>query len=305
MESGRVLVILKSYLGDGVLVTPLLRALNVKPLAVYSTPVVHSLIRQPSFTFQPIESRRTDNLAGLIREAKRLRHGRFESAVIVNRSFRSALLARLARIPRRIGHATDARSALLTDPIPYGPTEPEVESYMRLGDALGLRDSSPTPRLWVSESERAEGRSTLGAARIGIQPGASYPAKTIPAQAVKDLARWAWSQGEAIALLGGSDEVEFARTFSAEGSTINLVGKMSLRQTMGVVSNLSVLVGGDTGLLHVGAGLNTPTVTAFSVTSPEKWGHNEPPHQWVQAPDRDMSQLQGSTLIQAVERALA
>lgn len=298
-------MILKSYLGDGVLVTPLLRAMDGHSFSIYSTPIVHSLIRQPSIKFQPIESRRTDNIAGLIREAKRLRHGRFGTALIVNRSFRSALLARLARIPKRVGHATDARRALLTDPVPYGATEPEIESYARLGEALGLDVTSRRPSLWVSELERAEGAKTLGDARIGIQPGARYPAKTLPAKAVREVAEWAWNRGEAIALLGGSDETSFASAFVQDGPTVNLVGKMSLRQTMGVVSNLAVLVGGDTGLLHVGAGLATPTVTAFSVTSPEKWGHRHAPHQLVLAPEKDMANLSGATLVQAIERAMA
>lgn len=303
MSADRVLVLLKSYLGDAVMATSLLRSLRVCDLTVFGPAIVHDLLRSPDHQYRPLVSDRIKGLGPLIREAKNLRAMKFKAAIMVNRSFRTALLTRFAGVPQRIGHATEGRTWLLTDPIPYSETEPESKSYADLAGPLGIQITDLTPRLWVSDAERAEGRRMLASATVAIQPGARYPAKTVPPAVLTELARRFLDEGLGVALIGGREEAAAATRFP--GECINLIGSLPLRGSMGAVSQLKVLVGGDTGMMHVAAGVGCPTVTAFGPTPSDKWGHHNAPHQIVRAEGGNIQNITSDQLWEAALRAMA
>ena len=76
-----------------------------------------------------------------------LRRKRFDAAILLPNSFRAALEARLAGIPRRIGYDRDRRGFLLTDriqPPKPGETPPhERFYYLELLRRAGILDALP------------------------------------------------------------------------------------------------------------------------------------------------------------------
>lgn len=307
MRSESSLIVLKNYLGDAVMATPLLRTLSAnydRPLTLAAKPV-REVLAGPSLNLEFAEPRNLREIANMILQVRELRSRHILAAFLVNRSFRSALAVRLAGIPVRVGHATEGRRLLLTHPLPYNLDDPEAKSYADLAEAVGLHVPDLTPHLDVSDAERAEGAATLQGATIGFQPGARYPTKQVPLPVMVETAARLAGEGKRIAILGGPDERMAAETFLREykGEAVNLVGQCSLRQTMGVLSALSVIVGGDTGVMHLAAGLGCPTVTVFGPTPAKKWGHFEPPHQVIQAPNGDVQLTSSEELIEAALRA--
>ena len=85
---------------------------------------------------------------------------------------------------------------------------------------------------------------------------------------------------------------------------VDLIGACTIRQTMSALASVRLAIGGDTGVMHLAAGLGVPTVTAFGPTPAVKWGHHYAPHQVLQAPAQDLAQLDSRTLIQAALQAL-
>jgi heptosyltransferase II len=55
---------------------------------------------------------------------------------------------------------------------------------------------------------------------------------------------------------------------SAEGHGINLVGKTSLKEAMEILSMAKLVVTNDSGLMHVAAAFNLPTIAIFGSSSP-------------------------------------
>src|ERR1700682_6278970 len=110
---------MKGYLGDAVLAAPLLQALSLNELTIRAPEIVHTILKSPSWSYQALHAEPFRGVASLFREAQKLRAHPFNAAILINRSFPSALLAKIARIPVRIGHATEGRSRLLTNPVPY------------------------------------------------------------------------------------------------------------------------------------------------------------------------------------------
>src|ERR1051326_2212664 len=114
-----LLVAQTSFLGDGVLTTPLRAALRrcVAPrrLAVLVRPeAVPLLAGHPDVDQVLVDDKRGRDrgLGGLVRTARRLRHERFDVVVSPHRSLRTALVLAGAQIPRRVGFR-ESRGAFL------------------------------------------------------------------------------------------------------------------------------------------------------------------------------------------------
>src|SRR2546421_6445512 len=102
------LVIQTAFFGDVVLTTPLLEALAARhgPVDVVTTPAAASLVETHPAVRQVIpydKKGRDRGPRGLLRLARALRAERYEWAYLPHRSLRTALLAWLAPIPRRVG----------------------------------------------------------------------------------------------------------------------------------------------------------------------------------------------------------
>lgn len=64
---------------------------------------------------------------------------------------------------------------------------------------------------------------------------------------------------------------------------LDLTGSCSLAATAAVIARGRALVTGDSGLLHIAAGLGTPTVSLFGPSDPRKWGPVGALHRQLQA----------------------
>jgi ADP-heptose:LPS heptosyltransferase len=89
-----------------------------------------------------------------------------------------------------------------------------------------------------------------------------------------ELAQRLISEGKQVLLIGGPDDAEAASVVEAAAGTgvMNLVGKLSLRETAIAMSLCSVAVSGDTGPSHIAVAVGTPVVGLLGPTYPERSG---------------------------------
>ena len=71
----------------------------------------------------------------------------------------------------------------------------------------------------------------------------------------------------------GTDELEAA----LDGEVINLGGQTTLTQLAAVLARCQLLVGADSGVLHVASAVGTPTVALFGPTNHRAWAPALPP----------------------------
>jgi ADP-heptose:LPS heptosyltransferase len=147
----------------------------------------------------------------------------------------------------------------------------ESEYNVEMLRGLGLNPSGVNPPvLIVSEEERKEGDhqwSGLAGPRIVVHPGGHSARRWKPVHFLNlavELAR----RGYGVALTGSDGEgIEFERD-TLSNKTLpagirNLMGKLSVRELMGVIANAQVVVSGATGPAHLAAALATPVVSLF------------------------------------------
>jgi heptosyltransferase-2 len=209
--------------------------------------------------------------------ARRLERENYGSALIMPRTWKSALAPFLARIPERTGFVGEVRFALLND-VRYGerklPRMVDRCAALALPAAAALPAEWPLPELNVApaETEAWRGQHGLGSDRpaVALAPGAVGPSKRWPASAYATLARRLIADGFAVWVIGGPEEKSLAAEIIGDTTARDLTGH-DLRNAILAQAAAAVAVSNDSGLLHVAAALGTPAIGIFGPTSPWHW----------------------------------
>ncbi len=288
----KIAVFCPNLIGDTVMATPAFRALRRgfpdAKLTLVIKPRVWPTLQGTTWFDELVrfEPHSTDKEERTIRAVRRLRHEQFDVAVLFPNSIRSAWIAWLAGIPRRVGYVRHGRGPLLTDRLYYTrdatgrrlPT-PIVESYLRLVRQLGCPvDSVRTELATTSDDEAA---ADLAWSELGLDSGkqvvalntggAFGPAKNWPSMHFAELAqRLASEAGVAVLVLCGPDERAAAREIVREARHPQVVSladrSLGIGLTKACVRRSALLITTDSGPRHFAAAFNTPVITLFGPT---------------------------------------
>ena len=280
----RNLIIAPSWIGDAVLSHPLLmRIKEADPtgtIDVLAPPWVLPVYRRMP------EVGATRSLPfghGDLKLGERRRFAkalpRYDRAVVLPNTFKSALVPWHAGIPMRTGWRGEMRYGLLNDMRMLDEAELPliVERYAALAQPAGeaLRRPLPDPRLAVDPATRAAAlaRHGLDASRpvAAFAPGAEYgPAKRWPPRHFAQLARDLHARGHAVWLLGSAKDAAITAEIRrlAGDICVDLAGKTTLDEAIDLISAAACVVSNDSGLMHVAAALDRPMAALFGSSSP-------------------------------------
>ena len=224
-------------------------------------------------------------LAKRRRIASSLKDEAYEQAIVLPRSFKSALIPWLARIPRRTGFRGESRFGLINDVRAFDPKvlDQTVKRFVALGVGEDMDDLTPLlpvhyPRLSVDRERQSVLRNklALGGTKpvVAMMPGAEYgPAKCWPLEYFATLARHLDNDGYAVWVLG-SEKDRAAGDFIAANSPIaNLCGETSLADVIDLLGCTEQVVSNDSGLMHIAAAVGTHVHGVYGSSSP----HFTPP----------------------------
>lgn len=297
-ERPRILVVRPDHLGDVLFSGPALRLLRAVFPQAHMTALVgpwgEAAIRRvadldevltcefPGFTRQAKGS-----LLGpyrlLWREARRLRG--FDLAVVLRFDhWWGAMLAYIARIPRRWGDDIAECRPFLTTAVPYAPGHHEVEQGLRLLQGACRVEGVPCPtvgselRFAITEEEEAFAERYVagsGGILVAIHAGAGAPVKLWPAERYAQVAdalagRW----GARILLTGSRGELGLAWSVAAamRAEAFVVAGETTVGQLAALFSRCVLVVGADSGPLHLAVAVGTPTVHLYGPVSPARFG---------------------------------
>jgi heptosyltransferase-2 len=215
--------------------------------------------------------------------AERLRAEGYRQALVMPRTWKSALAPFLAGIPIRTGFFGEARLGLINDLRPGERRLPRMVdrcAMLALPKGEGAPSQWPLPALKVPTHEIAPWRQRQGLAPDGRQvvalaPGAVGPSKRWPYYA--ELARQLAAARNHVWIIGGPDEKDLAAAVVGAGdSSIRDLTGPDLRNAILALAAADAVVSNDSGLLHVAAALGTPAIGIFGPTSPWHWAPLNP-----------------------------
>jgi heptosyltransferase-2 len=300
----KILIVQPNWVGDAVMATPTLRAMReLYPDAHISYLMrryVKDLYSGMPWVDQLITYRTGKTTAkagkGTFDLAARLRTGKFDLAVLLPNSFKSALVCKMANIPRIFGYERDGRGFLLTDRLlpvkekgKFVPS-PMVLTYLGLARYLGSNHRDVRMQLFITDSDRRDAQSVL--VRAGLEPNLEKPAASgrPPLIILNPSAQYGAAKlwkSEYFAELGDRfiDELGATVLLSAsprERAVVDAVQRqmkhaavdlsnrgMTLGSLKEVVRRCDLMITNDTGPRHIAAAMDVPVVTVFGPTHPE------------------------------------
>ncbi|NUN69103.1 MAG: lipopolysaccharide heptosyltransferase II [Bacteroidetes bacterium] len=282
----RILVFQTAFLGDVILTTPMLQLLRERfPSAVIdvvTTPAAAPfLVDHPAVTSViPFDKRKSQKgLRGILALAIMLRQRQYQVAVVPHRSFRTALIMALSRIPRRITFNTSSGTMFYHDLVPYERTHHESARNISLLSPLGISaDGAVLPSLHPSASDVRTVATQLfqreileDHAMIAIAPGSVWNTKRWPADRFAGLARRLAEAGFQVMIIGGKDDAAAGAEIRTAGDHKNIhdmTGRLTLMQSAELIRRSRLLVTNDSAPLHIGVAMRTPVVALFGATVP-------------------------------------
>lgn len=286
----KILLRATNWVGDVAMSLPALKALRASfprdHLAVLARPWVADLYRlrreidevlveEPGGAHAGAEGRR--------RLAAELQVKDFERAILLPTSFGTAWTVQQAGIPERYGWAAEGRGTLLTHALPQRlfRGRHQVWKHLLLVEAAGAALPEAPDASWAVSSQVTEaGRACLTAAGWDGKPflalhlaSFAHAAKRweLPRFAAL-LDRLAEEKGLSAVLLGSSGEAAVnaeAAALVRHACVLDLSGKSSLPEALGILSFARLFVGNDSGLGHLAGAVGTPTVVVFGPTDPD------------------------------------
>lgn len=283
----KILIRGANWIGDAIMTLPACASVRAAypqaHLAILAKPPVSDIYRMFTKADEIIPYERQDDTPmGVFRLAWKLRAKKFDAAVLLQNAIEAAIIARTAGIKVRAGFNTDGRGFLLTHPVRRSGEilkVHQIDYYLEMVKALGCADVDRTMHLetFISPVTARDIRRQYlpqhDRPLIGIAPGATYgPAKRwLPDRFAAAGDELAENLNAQVVLFGGKDDRETAEKVRASSRTdmLNLAGQSTLTETVYLLSQCRLVISNDSGLMHVAAALNIPTVAVFGSTNPQ------------------------------------
>jgi heptosyltransferase-2 len=315
----RLLVVAPSWLGDVVMATPAFRWLRTRLRGSFIGTMVRPGLDEllaGSDLFDEVHVASSQGLMGPKRAAAKVRGRAYDTALLLTNSFSTALVARLAFIPRRIGYDRDGRGMLLSERLTperkgsgFAPV-PMVDYYLRAaraatGDSVSANGAAvPNPvtlELALTPGQDAAAERLLRTGGITalrpiavINPGGNSAAKRWPADRFAIVAAHLAQRGMDIAINGSPGERELVaevarltrRQIEAQGqSTLAADGRATV---VAELPTLDITIGSLKGVVRRSAIMITNDTgprhiaAAFNVPSVTLFGPTD--HRWTTLP---------------------
>jgi lipopolysaccharide heptosyltransferase I len=255
-------------------------------------------------------------LAGLIR---RLRAGRFDVALDLQGLWKSGALTWLTGAPLRVGftarHCREPWNILFTNRrvVPPRSATHVVEKNLALLQALNVPAGEAV--FPIATDPQGEDAAEAFLTAQGVKPqdllvalylGAGQARKRWPLPAFRTLAdQMASRLGARVLVLWGPGEESLVREFREGVPPTTLVAPLtSIPELTSLIRRVSLLIGGDTGPLHIGAAVGRPVIGLYGPTDAARNGPFGPLAGAIQSPTGALEGITVNMVLEQVEAAL-
>lgn len=297
-EPQKVLLVLPTWVGDVVMATPFIRAVHQRFAQARVTLLMnrhlYSLLEGSPWVddcrFWPARKKTPEAKQQHRELISGLRAEKFDLAIMLPNSLRSAWLCWRAGARRRVGFKRDGRSLLLTDGLPvpnrskdgYEPM-PLCDYYAVMASALGIDHPGDQLSLYttdnceqsVTDRLEQEGVDTSQGPLVVLCPGANFGASKCwdPERFAAVADHLIRRRGATIAISPGPGEEPLAQAIlnhMQHKGVLLTEPCLTLGELKSLIARCDLLLGNDTGPRHFGRAFNVPRVTVFGPTE-QRW----------------------------------
>lgn len=295
----KILVIRYRFIGDTLLTVPFLRNLrNAYPDAqidMLVAPMSGDIIKECPYVdnflyFDTTRRHRYENPNAPKKtfwtHVRMLKERKYDKAYVLKRSFSSAVLAFMAGIKERIGFNTEGRGFLLTKSIPYANDKHEIECFSDVLRSDGIEVKDDYLENWISEEENSKVSAFLE------EKLTNKSLKKVLVHATSGNRNKEWSKenfAQIVEFLSNEKNVQVIYSGTKSDSEtyekihefikndlkippLNLCGVFNLRESLALTKMCDLIVGCDSGNLHIASSVGTKVIGIYGPMDEKKWG---------------------------------
>ncbi|NPA58180.1 MAG: glycosyltransferase family 9 protein, partial [Aquificae bacterium] len=274
----KVVVWQTAFLGDLILTTPLFHSIkNLFPesrLTVVAKPFGREVLKNnPYIDKLVLFDKKIHSTSSVIRILKKEKP---DLAISPHRSHRASYSLFLARIPERIGFDSAGFSFLYTKTVPHKfDGRHEIDRNLSLLSVLPQYSKEKIyryPELFLDRKEnwRFAKFGLWEKSYLTVAPGSKWNTKRWTVEGFAQLLDLLVEKGELPVLIGGQEDILYGNKIleltKNKARIINLIGRLSLRESFSVIKHAKALISNDSAPVHMAVAFETPVVDIYGPT---------------------------------------
>lgn len=285
MSYKNILIIQTAFLGDVILITPLIRAFKQTfpeaDIDVLVVPQYGSILNNnPNIRSVIGFDKRNNKLKAFWRTASILRRNKYDLAVAPHSSVTTAYLMLLAGIKQRAGFDRWHASKYLSIKVPHREGAHKIERLLELVKPFSDAAFSIQTEIFPGETEKKKADEILeeykssGKKIITIAPGSVWFTKRWPEEHYTELAKTLYEKDFGLVFVGAPDEREICeRIIKNSGiKAVNTAGETSILESAAIIGQSDLMICNDSGPLHMANAMQTDVFAFFGPTT-RKFGY--------------------------------
>ena len=215
---------------------------------------------------------------------KLLREKKYDKAYVLKRSFSSAFLAFAAGIKERVGFDTESRGIFLTKRVPYENHKHEVECFLDVLRADGIEIKDDYLENWIKNQEYEKVNEIFrknnieNTKKVLVHATSGNHKKEWTKENFAKIIEYLSNEKHVQVIFSGTkndsltyEKIEEFITCDLERKPLNLCGELTLRESLALTEKGDLIVGCDSGNLHMAASVGTPVVGIYGPMDTDKW----------------------------------
>ena len=282
----KILFINLAYIGDVILSTPLTRALK----KAYPSATIDMLII-PSTAEVAQGNPYVDNIIAYDKRGKhrqlsemwkligQLRQQKYDLAVTTNFSLRSPAIAWASGARWRVGFDAQHAAIFLTHPASSQRKhiKHEIENQMDVLTPLGIIENDTTMEFKINpidiENMQSKIKLQSGKPIVLICPFGRHPLKSWTKEGYSSVLKALAPLAQCYLIGSKGEQVQLEEVNTAAGGVANIAaGVLTLSELAALLQQAKLLITVDTGPMHIGQAVGTPTIALFGPTDDRIWG---------------------------------
>ena len=272
----KILIIHTAFLGDVVLITPLIKGTKKlfpdSKIDVLVIPQTQEVLKQnPHINEILVFDKRKHKVINFIKTLSKLRKKQYDIALLPHSSMTTSFLVFFSHIKKRIGFDRWLSSVLLTHKIPFKKGVHRIEKNLDLLSPFSEIQFNIQTELFPDTEDFEKADSLLSELdpvkkKIAFAPGSVWYTKRWPETYYRQLAQKLVESGFSIVLVGSPQEKELCERIMPVNNAITVAGNTTVLESAAVLKKCDLLISNDCGALHIANAMETDVFAIFGPT---------------------------------------
>lgn len=277
MNPAKILIVQTAFIGDVIIITPLIRAIKeLYPTSLLDVMVIPQtagvLKNNPNINEIILFDKRKNKITSFLKTLHQLKKNNYDIVITPHSSVTTALLLKYAKIKMRIGYDRWSAAKYLTHKVPHPDEVHKTIKNLTLLSLLTDKSFSNQTELFPSSEMLVKADMLTNELKsktknlIALAPGSVWFTKKWPTEYYKILAEQLVENNFGVILIGSKDEKSICDEVLPNKNGINLAGELSLLESAAAISKCDLMICNDSGALHIANAVETDVFAFFGPT---------------------------------------